>query len=144
MLRWIVGVILAGLVLATAALAQDAAPLPQLGPRAAPTHPVQVGALPVMNTTPAFDADAATRAYLARVSGPARAKSDAYFEGGYWLQLVDFVWGLVIAGLLLGLRLSVGLRDWVADRTRAMARPWSMPALYIDHRHPADPAPDHL
>ena len=28
-------------------------------------------------------------AYLARVSGAARARSDAYFEGGYWLMLLD-------------------------------------------------------
>ena len=30
----------------------------------------------------AFDVDAATRAYLATFNGVARAKSDAYFEGG--------------------------------------------------------------
>ena len=37
--------------------------------------------------TPAFDADNATRAYLDTLQGAARAKSDAYFEGGYWLPL---------------------------------------------------------
>ena len=39
-----------------------------------------------------FDAEAATRAYLATVNGAARAKSDAYFEGGYWLIL----WGALV------------------------------------------------
>ena len=34
--------------------------LPQLGPRAAPTTHVQVGALPMMDTIPAFDEAAAT------------------------------------------------------------------------------------
>ena len=36
-----------------------------------------------------FDVETATRAYLDSLQGPARAKSDAYFEGGYWLIL----WG---------------------------------------------------
>ena len=36
-----------------------------------------------------FDPNAATEAYLATLSGAARAKSDAYFEGGYWLILID-------------------------------------------------------
>ena len=56
------------LVLAGAAAAQDAPPA-QLGPRAAPTTQIQVGTLPVMNTTPAFDAAKATDRYLAKVSG---------------------------------------------------------------------------
>ena len=34
-----------------------------------------------------FDVEAATRAYLDTLQGAARAKSDAYFEGGYWLLL---------------------------------------------------------
>ena len=32
---------------------------------------------------PTFDVEAASRAYLDTLSGAARAKSDAYFEGGY-------------------------------------------------------------
>src|SRR5471030_3288551 len=105
------------IALAAPAAAQDA-PV-QMGPRAAPTAHVQVAGLPGMDTTPAFDAAQATDKYLARISGAARAKSDAYFEGGYWLQLLDFVYGLVIAGLLLGLKLSDRLRDWAEERTRS-------------------------
>lgn len=41
----------------------------------------------------AFDPELATRAYMATLGGAARAKSDGYFEGGYWLLL----WGAVIA-----------------------------------------------
>ena len=113
------------LVLALPAAAQDL-PLPQLGPHAAPTAPVQVGAL--NNLTPSFDADAATQKYLTRVSGAARAKSDAYFEGGYWLQLVDLVWALIIAGALLWLRWSSNLRDWTEERTRSR---WVQQLIYV-------------
>jgi hypothetical protein len=34
-----------------------------------------------------FDPEAATNAYLAEIPAAARARSDAYFEGGYWLIL---------------------------------------------------------
>jgi len=114
----IVGAALLLAVLAAPAAAQ-VPDLPQLGPRAAPTAHVQVGNLPTMDTTPAFDPAQATNKYLARISGAARARSDAYFEGGYWLQLVDLVYGLVVAGLLLGLKLSDRLRDWAEERTRS-------------------------
>ena len=40
-----------------------------------------------------FNADAATEAYLAQIPAAARARSDAYFEGGYWLILWDFLYG---------------------------------------------------
>ncbi len=101
-----------------AARAQDNG-LPQLPPHAAPVQQVQVGALPSLDTTPHFDAEAATKAYLAEVSGPARARSDAYFEGGYWLRLVDLVYGLTVAGLLLWLQISARIRDWTAGITRS-------------------------
>src|SRR5215212_1232326 len=60
---------------------------------------------------PAFDPEAATEAWLARLSPAQRARSDAYFEGGYWIDLWDFLWGLGIAWLFLGTRLSARLRD---------------------------------
>jgi STE24 endopeptidase len=44
-----------------------------------------------------FDVDAATAAYLATMTPAARARSDAYFEGGYWLVLWDFLFGLLLA-----------------------------------------------
>lgn len=59
-----------------------------------------------------FDPQAATEAYMATLRGAARAKSDAYFEGGYWLIL----WGTLvsIASELIILRtgLSARFRDW--------------------------------
>ena len=108
---------LAFLLLSAPAMAQDALP-GQTGPRAAPTTRVEVQQLPVMDSTPAFDPDQATEKYLARVNGPARARSDAYFEGGYVLQLVDLIYGLAVAAILLWLGLSARLRDWVGARTR--------------------------
>src|ERR671929_24681 len=62
-----------------------------------------------------FDVNAATDAYLATVSGEARAKSDAYFEGGYWLILWDTIVAIVAALLILFTRVSTGMRN-VAER----------------------------
>ena len=73
----------------------------------------------MIDATPKFDPGLATAGYLARVSGAARAQSDTYFEGGYWLQLLDLVYGLVVAGLLLGFHISAGIRDWAAERTHS-------------------------
>ncbi|MDB5739571.1 MAG: Ste24 endopeptidase, partial [Alphaproteobacteria bacterium] len=116
--RMFAATLLLFLSFAVPALAQDTA-LPQVGPHAAPTSQVQVSNLPVMNTTPAFDAAAATNAYLAKVSGAARAKSDAYFEGGYGLQVVDWIYALAISALLLWLQISARIRDWVQEKTRS-------------------------
>lgn len=74
-----------------------------------------------------FDADAATDAYLATLSPEARARSDAYFEGGYWLILWNFLGALLLAWSLLGTRLSARMRDW-AERTTRFE--WLRTALY--------------
>jgi STE24 endopeptidase len=63
-------------------------------------------------TAPAFDVKAATDAYLATVPPDKKARSDAYFEGGYWLQLWDFLFGAAVAILLLQSRISTRIRDW--------------------------------
>ena len=57
-----------------------------------------------------FDAVAATNAYLATVPADKKARSDAYFEGGYWLMLWDFLYGAAVALLLLSTRLSSRMR----------------------------------
>ncbi|MGA6986513.1 MAG: M48 family metallopeptidase [Terriglobales bacterium] len=62
-----------------------------------------------------FDATAATNAYLAQIPGDKTARSDAYFEGGYWLILWDFLYGVVVSLLLLNLRWSARMRD-LAER----------------------------
>ncbi len=60
----------------------------------------------------AFDVDAATRAYLATFNGAARAKSDAYFEGGYWLLLWDTAVGVGLASALLHFGIAGRLSTW--------------------------------
>lgn len=60
---------------------------------------------------PDFDVDRATGAYINLLSAEDRARSDAYMEGGYWLQLWGFLYGLGVAWLLLGTRLSARMRN---------------------------------
>lgn len=62
-----------------------------------------------------FDIDAATEEYLSRLSPEEKARSDAYFEGGYWLQLWGFLYTLGVAWFLLGTGLSARMRD-LAER----------------------------
>ncbi len=108
-------VVLAALCLpAPAAWAADPVAAPAAAPEAAPAP----AAAPAPPTTPAFDAETATAAYLAQMSPEARAKSDAYFEGGYWILLWDFLIGLLVAWIFLGTRLSTGIRDWAERVTR--------------------------
>ena len=70
---------------------------------------------PEAQPSPNFNADTATEAYLAQIPAAARARSDAYFEGGYWLVLWDFLYGAVIALVILQLRWSAKMRD-IAER----------------------------
>jgi Zn-dependent protease with chaperone function len=73
-----------------------------------PLMPVPAAAQPSAH----FDVDAATNAYLAMIPPSARARSDAYFEGGYWLLLWDFLYTVAVALLLLASRWSVAMRDF--------------------------------
>ncbi len=68
-----------------------------------------------------FDVEAATRAYLAKQSPEEKERSDSYFEGGYWLQLWGFLYGLGVAWLLLGTRFSAKMRDLARRVTRFRA-----------------------
>ena len=73
-------------------------------------------ALPDLAHAAAFDPEQATEAYLATVSGAARAKSDAYFEGGYVLDAANAGINIFAALAILFTGLSRRFRDW-ADRT---------------------------
>ena len=68
-----------------------------------------------------LDVEAATRAYLNQLPAAQRAKSDAYFEGGYWLHLWDFLWGSGVALLLLFSGWSARMRDRAERLTRFAA-----------------------
>lgn len=75
-----------------------------------------------------FNAESATRAYLDTLQGEALEKSNAYFEGGYWLLL----WGTLVAviadGVFLRFRWSAKIRDF-ADRLTS--KQWLQPAVYV-------------
>ena len=65
-----------------------------------------------------FDAERATNAYLAQIPAEATARSDAYFEGGYWLILWDFLAGVAIYFILLRFRWSAAMRNLTERITR--------------------------
>jgi STE24 endopeptidase len=123
---------IAGAGAGTATAAPGAAAPGTAAPVAAARGAATPVAAPVAKATPRFDPVAATDAYLARVPPAQRARSDAYFEGGYWLLLWDFLYGAGIAVLLLATGLSARLRD-LAERWSA-ARPvqtFLYAALYL-------------
>ncbi len=91
----------------------------------APAQPPGLNEMPSVVQVPAeakasqhFDANAATEAYLAQIPADKTARSNAYFEGGYWLILWDFVYGVIVALLLLNLRWSARMRDLAERVTR--------------------------
>ena len=68
------------------------------------------------------DAKAATQAYMDRLPADVLAKSAAYWEGGYWMQLWDLLLGLAIAALMLSGRRAARVRDWAARIGRGPVR----------------------
>ncbi|HYK81505.1 MAG TPA: M48 family metalloprotease [Gemmatimonadales bacterium] len=109
---------------ATPAHAQAPAARPSPRTAATPSEGAAEGPLPVPPAAQAsdhFDAVAATNAYLATVPAEKRARSDAYFEGGYWLMLWDF---LLLAAVYLALLVtgwSARMRDLAERITRVPA-----------------------
>lgn len=95
------GLLAAGLLLLARPLAAQE-PTPASPAPAAASSPARVAA---------FDPVAATNAYLATVTGEKRARSDAYFEGGYWLQMWDFLIGVAVNLALLASGLSRRMRE---------------------------------
>ena len=79
---------------------------------------------PVLAASPTIEASvqpldpaAATHAWLATLPRDQREKSDAYFEGGYWLILWSFLLAVAISILLLASRFSARLRDFAEGIT---------------------------
>src|SRR3989442_14350070 len=81
------------------------------GPVAEDQLPVPPGA----EASDHFDPVVATNAYLATVPADRRARSDAYFEGRYWLLLWNFLASAAVYLLLLGTGWSAPMRD-LAER----------------------------
>jgi STE24 endopeptidase len=80
--------------------------------------PSVIQAPPEAQPSPDFNAEAATNAYLALIPADARARSDTYFEGGYWMILWDFLYGSAILLLLLNLGWSAAMRNLAERVTR--------------------------
>jgi STE24 endopeptidase len=78
-------------------------PLPQF--HVAPADDAWRAALP-------RDADAATQAYLDRLPADVVARANAYAEGGYWLQLWNFLALLAVCAVVLGGGRSARVRDF--------------------------------
>jgi STE24 endopeptidase len=103
--------LLSGSALAQAATPVAQAPTPAAGPIARDFPPgLQIP--DAARPGPNFNADKATEAYLNLLSPEQRTLSDAYFEGGYWLQLWGFLYGIGIGALLLFSGVSVRMRDF--------------------------------
>ncbi len=79
-----------------------------------------------MPTAP-FDPVSATEALLATVPPDVAARSDAYFEGGYWLLLWGTLVSVAAAWVLLHFGLAARMRD---HAERASRRPWLSSLLF--------------
>jgi STE24 endopeptidase len=101
------------MILSTVAVAQNAA-----GNLAESTMPSVLTVPAAAQASPNFNVDEATEAYLSEIPVSAKSRSDAYFEGGYWMTLWDFLYGVVIALLLLNLRWSAAMRNFAERITR--------------------------
>jgi STE24 endopeptidase len=119
-MRRIIFMVFTLLLFSGACLAQDSAP----GARELPPGLI----VPMASQPgPSFDVDKATESYIALLSPEQRAQSDAYFEGGYWLQLWGFLYGLLVCVVFIATGLSQKLRDWAMKISH---RPWLYTAIY--------------
>jgi len=74
---------------------------------------------PFLQQSASLDPAAATQAWLNSVPQDKREKSDAYFEGGYWLLLWNYLVAAAISILLLFSRISARLRDFSQRLTKS-------------------------
>ncbi|HEX8506304.1 MAG TPA: M48 family metalloprotease [Hymenobacter sp.] len=79
----------------------------------------------------AFDVNAATQAYLNTLTPAQKANSDAYFEGGYWLLLMEMLYAVGVAAVFLGLGLSRRLKAWTERLPGQFLRTLAYVALYL-------------
>jgi STE24 endopeptidase len=99
--------VLLSFLMSVSAFAQETSP--------APTSP---DSAPAPSIAPGTDPATATRAWLDTVPADKREKSDAYFEGGYWLILWNWLLSVAISLLLLATRISARIRDFAERITR--------------------------
>ena len=115
-LKLLLVLLLVGIMPGRAALAQISAPL-TAAPVAAPVAP--------------FNVEAATQAYLNTLTPAQKAKSDAYFVGGYWLELWGVLYALGVAAVFLSAGLSRYLKALVGRLPRAWLRTLAYVMLYL-------------
>jgi STE24 endopeptidase len=82
------------------------------------TESIQVILPPGAEWTPGFDAARATDAYVATIPAADRERSDAYFDGGLWIDFWGTLITVALAWLLLSSRFSAGLRDFAERHFR--------------------------
>jgi hypothetical protein len=97
------------------------------------------GATDTPVTAAHFNAEQATEAYMATLPPAAQAKSNAYFEGGYWLTL----WDTVVA-TTVGCRYSTNSIPCRTARSNKISCRWRGPMAYRRNRststmHPNKP-----
>jgi STE24 endopeptidase len=92
-------------------------------------QPAKQSAAISVETVSSFDPAAATQAWLNTVPPEKRAKSDAYFEGGYWLILWNFLLAVAISIFLVASRTSARMRDFAERRARFRALQVSLYAI---------------
>jgi STE24 endopeptidase len=91
---------------------------------APPVSPPPASAVEVpaaAQAAPDFDVMRATDAYLALMPPDRKARSDAYFEGGYWIQLWSVLLTFAVMWALLTSGWSAAMRDRAARLTRVPA-----------------------
>ena len=115
---WLVVLLLVGGLPGRAAFAQQGA------------APAPVAATATPAAAP-FNVEAATQAYINTLTPAQRAKSDAYFEGGYWLQLWGVLYALGVAAVFLSAGLSRRLKALVARLPKVWLRTLAYIALYL-------------
>ncbi|MEO6171854.1 MAG: M48 family metalloprotease, partial [Arenimonas sp.] len=119
----LIGIVLL-LCLNTTSMAADAAPALDTTRELPPGLIIPEAARP----GPAFNVDKATDAYLHVLNDEQKAKSDAYFENGYYLDLLDTLILVLIAAFLLFGGIS---RRMLELSKRVSQRPWIYTAIYV-------------
>src|ERR1700728_2852656 len=115
--NWYCGLVVVCLCLLTSRMVGQQAPPPGTQPLTVMPSVIQVP--PEAQPSPDFNAEAATNAYMAQIPADSKARSDAYFEGGYWMILWDFLCGAAVLLLLLNLGWSAVMRNMAERLTRS-------------------------
>jgi STE24 endopeptidase len=74
-----------------------------------------------------FDFEAATRTYIDQLKGEELARSNSYFEGGYWLMLWGTIISVIVDAIFLKFHWSSKIRYFAE---RVIRWKWLQPAIY--------------